>query len=241
MPDVLGGKILLATFLGRHGHANDALDTCEPLWANTRDLNVVATRSIDVLVGANSTHSPDAAQLNRVSGWFERALAQPQRDPGTTSLLRVGLGNIREQQGRYQDAETLYRQAIEQGDAGGVAYNNLAWLTALKDNKPREALEHINVAIARMPGQPDFLDTRGVIYLTIGNIPSAINDLTKAVAVDPSPFKCFHLAQAYLAAKDKKKAKEYLATAKTKGLTPGGLHALEQPAYEKMLNELRTP
>ena len=241
-PDVLRGKVLLAAFLGRRGRAKDALDICEPLWANTRDIKAVAAVCIDVLFGTNSTRTPDPEQLKRVAGWLDRALAQVQNEPSTTSLLLVGLANIREQQGRYQDAETLYRRAMEQGDHDGVSRNNLAWLTALKDNKPSEALEYINRAIALKPGQPDFLDTRGVVHLTAGNIPSAIDDLTKAVTVDPAPAKLFHLAQAYLAAKNKEKAKQYLDTARTKkGLTPSGLHALERPAYEKMLNDLGTP
>jgi Tfp pilus assembly protein PilF len=156
--------------------------------------------------------------------------------------LLVGLANVREQQGRYQDAETLYHRAIEQDDHDGVSCNNLAWLTALKDNKPIEALGYINRAIALQPSQPDFLDTRGIVHLTAGDIPSAMSDLTKAVAIDPAPAKLFHLAQAHLAAKDKEKAKQYLDAARTKkGFTPSDLHALERPAYDKMLNDLGTP
>ena len=69
-----------------------------------------------------------------------------------------------------------------------------------------------------------------------------MSDLTKAVTIDPAPAKLFHLAQAHLADKNKEKAKQYLDTARTKkGLTPSGLHALERPAYEKMLNDLGTP
>ena len=136
MPDVLRGKVLLAAFLGRRGRAKDALDICEPLWANTRDIKAVAAVCIDVLFGANSTRTPAPEQLKRVAGWLDRALAKVQNEPSTTSLLLVGLANIREQQGRYQDAETLYRRAMEQDDHDGVSRNNLAWLTALNDNKP---------------------------------------------------------------------------------------------------------
>jgi tetratricopeptide (TPR) repeat protein len=241
MPDVLQGKIRQAAFLGRRGDTKHALEILEPLWANTRDINQVAYICIDVLFGANSTHSSDREQLKRVGQWFERALAQPQNDPATTTLLLIGLGNIREQLGDYDSAKDLYERAIKKGDRDGVSYNNLAWLTALKDNKPKKALEYINNAIALKPSQPDFLDTRGIIHLSVGDIPSAINDLTKAVAIDPSPSKLFHLAQAYLASKNKEKAKEYLATARTKGFTSRDLHALEQPVYEKMLAELGAP
>jgi tetratricopeptide (TPR) repeat protein len=242
MPDVLRGKVRLAAFLGRRGLAKEALDICEPLWANTRDFKVVAAQCIDILFGANSPRAYAPEQLNRVGGWLDRALAQAQNERSTTSLLLVGLANVREQQGRYQDAETLYRRAIEQDDHDGVSCNNLAWLTALKDNKPKEALDYINRAIALQPNQPDFLDTRGIVNLTAGDIQGAIRDLTKAIEIDRVPAKLFHLAQAHLANKDKEKAKQYLDEARTKkGLTPSGLHALERPAYEKMLNDLATP
>ena len=54
---------------------------------------------------------------------------------------------------------------------------------------------------------PEYLDTRGVVYLGLRR-QDAIDDLEKAVAADPSPAKLFHLAQAYLGAKNKEKAKQ---------------------------------
>jgi cellulose synthase operon protein C len=243
-PDDLRGKVLTAAFLGRHDRTKNALDICEPLWANPRNNKVVATLCIEILFGPSSPHSPDAVQLDRVSKWFETALvqAQAQNEPSTTSLLLAGLGNIRERQGRYPDAEVLYDRAIKQDDRDAVAYNNLAWLTALSDKNPPKALEYINRALALVPDHPEFLDTRGIAYLTAGDIPRAMSDLTKAVEIKPAPAKLFHLAQAHLAAKDKEKAKQYLNEARTKnGLTATDLHALERPAYEKMLNELGTP
>ena len=51
------------------------------------------------------------------------------------------LGNLKENQGNYAEAEGLYRRAIEQGDEEGISCNNLAWLLALKDGKVKEALD----------------------------------------------------------------------------------------------------
>ena len=71
----------------------------------------------------------------------------------------------------------------------------------------------------------------------------AINDLETAAKTDPSPAKLFHLAQAYFQANNKEKAKQFVLEAKAKGLDrigtgSGGLHTLEQPAYQKLLGEL---
>jgi cellulose synthase operon protein C len=241
------GKIMLALFLGRHDRAKEALDVCEPLWSNPGEIEGAASACIDVLI--NGTNKPDPAQLNRVSGWLDRALAQPQNQRSKT-LLTVGLANLRERQKRYQEAEALYQSAVKPGERNEVApstlliatsYNNLAWLMALHDGKGREALEYINHAITLKGPQPDFLDTRGVVYLTAGESQRAIDDLEKAVAVAPSSSKYFHLAQAYLGAKNKEKAKQSLEAAKIKGWEQSGLHPLEQGAYQKVLAELGAP
>lgn len=74
----------------------------------------------------------------------------------------------------------------------------------MKDHKFKEALEYANRAIALKPDQPDFLDTRGMVYLAAGERQLALDDLRKAVAYDPlSPSKHYHLAQALLDNNDK--------------------------------------
>jgi tetratricopeptide (TPR) repeat protein len=92
---------------------------------------------------------------------------------------------------------------------------------------------------------PDFLDTRGVVYLSLKRTDDAIKDLKTAVEADPSPGRLFHLTQAYLQADDRPKAKEYWKAAMDKKLDqihsgPDGLHPLEQSAYQKVLDELRS-
>ena len=104
----------------------------------------------------------------------------------------------------------------------------------------------IDHAIKLVGPLPDYLDTRGVIYLSLKRTQDAINDLEIAVKADPSPSKLFHLTQAYLQANNKEKAKQYWKDAMDKKLDqnrfgPGGLHPLEQSAYQKVLSELGSP
>jgi len=241
------GKITLAKFLGRRDRTAEALDICEPLWSNPAEIETTASACIDVVI--NGTKKPDPTQLNRVSKTLDQALAQSQNQQSKT-LLSVGLGNLREQQERYQDAEALYQGAIKAGNGNGVAplnfavataYNNLAWLMALKDSKGHDALPYINKAIELEGPKPAFLDTRGVVYLITGDSQRAIDDLEKAVAAAPSPDKYFHLAQAYLGAKNTEKAKQSLEKANIKGWEQSGLHALEHGAYQKVVTELGAP
>jgi len=253
-PAASRGKIMLAAFLGRHGHVKEVLDICEPLWATRGEVDEGVV-DVCFYVVSSGKAEPDRAQLDRVSGWLERALAQSQNDR-LKPLLWFGLANIRDRQELYEKAEDLYQRIVKLGNHNGVApspkliatsCNNLAWLMALKDGKQdgkgREALDHIKRAITLGGPDPGFLDTRGVVYLTADlaadNSQRAIDDLEKAVKLDPSPSKYFHLAQAYLADKKREKAKQSLAEAnKTKGWEQSGVHPLEKEAYQKVLNEL---
>jgi tetratricopeptide (TPR) repeat protein len=110
----------------------------------------------------------------------------------------------------------------------------------LKDGKATAALEYVNQAIGLQGPRPDFLDTRGIVYLAIGDKQRAIADLKNAVAGDPkrSPAKLFHLAQAYLEVQDREKAKRTFTEAKTNGLAPSALHRLEEPVYRRVVTEL---
>ena len=146
----------------------------------------------------------DATQIERVANWMQTALdrAGPQ---SKSSILRVGLANLRERQKQFEAAKTLYSQDIAQGGGDVVSLNNLAWLTILKDAKESgSALSLINRAMDRKGPLPELLDTRGVIYLKAGDFQHAIADLTTAAAGAPSPAKYFHLAQAYLGARTRK-------------------------------------
>ena len=65
------GQGSLAAFLGRRGRVKDALDICEPLWANTRDLEVVAAvvhrHSHSVLTAPSTTTRRSSNGL--AAGW----------------------------------------------------------------------------------------------------------------------------------------------------------------------------
>jgi tetratricopeptide (TPR) repeat protein len=226
----------LAAFLGRRGQMKEALDQYESLWVDTKEPELLAKISMQTFLAASDKDpsSGDPAQLSRVAGWLERALT---KNPKST-ILPLGLGNIRELQGLYPEAEELYKQAITNGDRGGISYNNLAWLMALKDGETKAALEYVNQAIGLKGPTSDFIDTRGMVYLSAGDKKLAIKDFENAVARDPSPAKLFHLAQAYLEVRDVEKAKRAFTEAKTKGLVPSALHRLEEPVYHKVVDEL---
>ena len=227
------GAMGLAAFLGRRGSVKNALDLCEPLWPTTREPELLAVLCVGVVMQPNNNAGP--AELKRVIDWLTQALKQY---PQSTTLM-VSLASLHERQGLFQQAEALYRRAIVQGDPNGISYNNLAWLLALKvDGNLKDALEYVNRAIDLKGPRPDFLDTRAIVYLAKGENQSAIDDLEKAVAGDPSPSKYFHLAEAYLKANKLAEAKKnWERAANIKGWERG-LHALEQTAYDEVRDKL---
>jgi cellulose synthase operon protein C len=236
------GNIRLAEFLGRRNRIKDALDICEPLWTTIREVELLGATCINILFGSSDhPRTPEPVQLNRVVDWFNRAIAQTPKQQRPNTWLFIGLGNLREKQGHTSEAQELYLRAANV-DPTGISYNNLAWLAGMKDRKFKEALNYANRAIALKPDQPDFLDTRGMIYLAAGERQLALDDLQKAVAYEPlSPSKHYHLAQALLDNNDKEKARRSLETAKAKGFTPNGLDALEKTSYPNFLKRLESP
>ena len=230
-------KYPLIIFLAKHDRLKEALDIYEPLFANERDMDLLARTCVNVVL---SSPKYDAVQVERAAGWLEKALkaAEAQNRNSTSSTLLCDLGSIREQQKRYPDAENFYKRAIDKG-GNPIAYNNLAWLMALHhDGALKDALAYVERAIALKGPLFDCLDTRGVIYLLLDQPEKAISDLEMSVKAAPTPAKLFHLAQAYLQNKEQEKAKQALQNAKTKGL-PSGLHPLEMEAYKKLLDDLK--
>jgi tetratricopeptide (TPR) repeat protein len=227
-------RLALAKFLGRHGRGKEAVDLCEQLWNVKTNPEELANGTLDVLSFPDGDRNK--TQLDRVASWMEKGLEKHPRSP----RLTIALASLRERQGRFQDAQALYAQGVQQGSDNWKALNNLAWLMALRNDNWTEALDYSNRAIKLGGPIPELLDTRGVIYTKLGKSQDAIMDLIEVTKQDPSGPKYFHLAQAYLQAGDKQAAAESLAKARAQGLTPDRLHALEVSAYQQVLGELGT-
>ena len=162
-------RLALAQFLSRQGRVKEALDLYESIWKEADDSakDKLVRVLLETLLAEKS--KADAAQIERVANWMQTALdrAGPQ---SKSSILRVGLANLRKRQKQFEAAKTLYSQDIAQGGGDVVSLNNLAWLTILKDAKESSsALSLINRAMDRRGELPELLDTRGVIYLKAGD------------------------------------------------------------------------
>ena len=151
-----------ALFLARRGRIKDAVDLCEGLWAEPKTRLTAA--DVSIRIACDPAIPLDESQVRRIVGHYQRAIAEDQQ----SMILTIGLGNILERLGDYDGAEAMYRKAIRINDSDGIASNNLAWLMALKGGRGPEALDLIDKAITVKGPLPEYLDTRGMIYLGAG-------------------------------------------------------------------------
>jgi tetratricopeptide (TPR) repeat protein len=221
--------LVLAGFLGRQNRVHEALDLCEKAWASCRR-ETVARAIVAILYAAPI----DEAQCRRAAQMFESQLKQAPTNPA----LLFHLGNVRCLQGRDQDAATLYQKSIEGDKANSGPVANLAWLLARRDGKGALALKLVAEAMLMDGPEPDLLDTRALAYLALGQADLAAKDLEDAIAVDPSPVKYVHLAEAYLMGHRRREASSALQGAKAAGLATEKLSPLERKPCLRLLEEL---
>jgi tetratricopeptide (TPR) repeat protein len=218
----------LAESLGALQKVGTALDLCER--AAPAGLAGAAATAASV-VRASGGAEGDCRRAERL---LEQALAKGGRHPG---LLRAQ-AELRDFQGRYEEARALYTEALKQGSADPVLLNNLAWLLVLDSGRSKEALELINRALEAAGPVGGLLDTRAVIYLALGRTEDARRDLEKAVKDAPTPARYFHLALAHHAGKNPAAAAQALQKARALGLTLSHLHPLERNSYERLTADL---
>ena len=225
-------SLALAEFLARRGNAEEAFSLCERAWAHCRS-DAVARASATVFAAtAASSRSSDGAV-----GRLETAAVAE----GATLAVVVSLASVRENQGRFDEAEALYRRALRRAGDDPAALNNLAVLVALRGRNSREAVDLADRAIKRAGPVPELLDTRGLARLLAGDAAAAVVDLAEAADAAPAAAIYFHLAQAYLHVGDRDAAASALRRASALGLADRALHPLERVALPRLVADIARP
>jgi len=221
--------LILAEFLARRGRAAEALEACERVRKSCRPAVLSHTA-----VAIAHTAKLDEAQSRKIEGWLDEAL---RKEPSNVAI-EFDVANLKIDQGRYQEAESLLREIHNRHKDRAAPLNNLAWLLALREGRGADALDLANRAIALEGADPDSLDTRALAHLALGRTEPAIKDLEEAVAVRPTSDNLLHLARAYAQASRKKEAAEALERARRAGLDERTIHPLEQDGYRRLLADL---
>jgi tetratricopeptide (TPR) repeat protein len=226
------GALQLASFLGRKGHIDDALDLCEKALKTEPPRSVLQATS-EVLHGQPKSVKPQ--HIERVSKWYEQLLAD---HPGSVPLM-MQQADFLILAGQDAKAEQLFRDLLGHSDLNAteraIAQNDLAFVLATQHKSLDEALRLVNEAGEMMGFRSDLLDTRGMVYLAMGRYADAANDFQEAVTViNPSAVKYLHLGYSRLLAKDRDGARAGLHSAKDAQLDSATLNRAEQDMYEQL-------
>jgi tetratricopeptide (TPR) repeat protein len=218
--------LVLAAFLARRDRLTEALDVVEAALARCKP--EAATRTA---VAALRVGRPAAEHFQRVERLLRDAIA---KNPMATNLL-VSLADLRDAQGRDDEAEKVYRDVLRANPRNPLALNNLAWLLAFRPGKEAEALELADRRIEITGPSPGVLDTRGVILLKLGRADDAAQAFADAAAQVPAALYYFHLAEAQGAGGKSAEADKASLKARELGLKETDIHPLEKGDYQKWL------
>jgi tetratricopeptide (TPR) repeat protein len=114
--------------------------------------------------------------LNQAVASFQAAKDLAPRDP----TVLIALADAERLAGHKLDAIASYRSALALDPDNANAMNHLAYLLVDDDAKVEEARSLVERALRKMPKQPDFEDTLGLIYLKT-NLKEAALQLFKAL------------------------------------------------------------
>ena len=105
-------------------------------------------------------------------------------------------GAMFERMKRLEPAETEFRKVLQVDPDYALAFNYIGYMLADRNLRLQEALDLINKALDKDPGNGAYLDSLGWVYFRLGRLPEAEENLRKAVDKTPrDPTVHDHLAQ----------------------------------------------
>jgi tetratricopeptide (TPR) repeat protein len=231
-PDQPERILALASFLARRDRSAEATEICKRAWSTCPPERVAATA-----LSIWNNPSTDAAQKSLVGAWLLEAL---KKSPKAAAPLRSDLATIYLQEGRYDEAESLFREILSSDPEDLKALNNLAWILALRDSsKTDEALELINRAIEIRGPVPSLVDTRAVVLIRGGQLDQAVQELRNAQALEPkNPSLALHMAWAYQSGDKTEEARQAFERAEKLGWKPEHSDPVERTFADKLRRDL---
>jgi tetratricopeptide (TPR) repeat protein len=236
---VPGSEMELARMTALHGNIDEGFKMLRQLM--DKQMDEVLQTAIGVL------HARRAEAPAKIDEEVSRIVRQGLRDDPENAKRLMLEAEMLETQGKYAESIEAYKRLMARDDVpkslrASVA-NNLAFIVALQDPKPEDlqlALKYVNEAINVMGPMSDILDTRALIYISLGQFADAVTDMQMAVKMNVTPSKWFHLAEAQLGAGDQKGAKATWDRAKQAGLKPDSVAQPEQGKLEQFMKKMES-
>ena len=120
-------------------------------------------------------------RFERATNEFREAVRLAPRDAGS----EIGLGEALRGEDDYKGAINAFTAALKLTPQDAGVWNARCWTRGLFAKDLEAGLGECNTALGLAPGQPAYLDSRGLIYLRQGRTSEAIRDYDAAIAKNP--------------------------------------------------------
>lgn len=221
----------LAIALARHGKADEAVALISDQRWSVDSCVRARTAAIAGLTAADLSDTAQATIMQLI----EDGVAAAGDD---VSLLLAAAEWYTRCQATSRALEML-RRAVALDPKHLVAANNLAMLLASENRDCDQALQTIEDILQRTGPVAQFLDTKGWILVQMNRAEEAIACLAEADrrTASSDPIAKLHLATAYLAVGDRRRALEYLQAAQASQIRLESLNSSERRAWVALRQE----
>jgi len=230
------GGLERAAFLGRQGKISDGLDLLGTLIGDFPMPRILAELK-EILNQSPGILEPGVRV--RVAAILDRARRE---NPGNLEV-EFWAASIEERLGSPTESEAIYRRLLTADGLGeeqrARVAANLAWLLTRQETA-LEAADLLDRAIQVLGPDPELLDTRSMVRLSLGQPIRALEDIQIA-AIEPTPLRSLHLAIVEAANGNFPEARAALESAKAGGLGNQWLSTADQSRLAEVEKLLAQP
>jgi Flp pilus assembly protein TadD len=209
----------LARVAGREKPLAETLDpgldpvTELPVWFSKRRLEALTTPTAKTEAIAALTRA-EARRTRGDEAGARKALEEAATIEPKLTMAHLLLGTMHDAAGEYEQAEARYRAALANEPRNVIALNNLAYLLAVRQKRPADALPFAERAHTLVPGNGNIADTLAWVHHLAGNPAQAGRYIADALRAEPGNAEVrLHAAAILLEAGDLEGAKREYAKA----------------------------
>jgi tetratricopeptide (TPR) repeat protein len=190
---------------------------------------VLMTSGMTVLRTGHAT----PRQYQQVRDWID----EQEKQPSQAKLATMHRADWFALQGKFPEAEAVYRKVLEADASNVVALNNLAWILAASPNRADEALKFIDTAIEKLGPSGELLDTKARILISKGSYAMAEQNLQEALGESKTSLRYFHLALSKLKQSRKDEALQAFREARSRGLEVKQIHPDDLTTFKVLTSQ----
>jgi cellulose synthase operon protein C len=224
------GVLLQARSLGRRHRTKEAIALAETVRGEVSPQAFLETL---LAISRYSDADPESDALADV----ERIAATIRRENPGAAEVAFSAATLEDAFGRTSRAMKAYRDLLGTQDLDprlrGLVSANLAFDIAHPETAD-EATKLIDAAVAELGPTTDLLDSRAMVRLAKGQSRQALEDVSDAILLQPTPRNFLHLAVIQAALGDLEGAGDALATAREKALDEERLSPDDRRRLEKV-------